>query len=73
MQIALRRNLTEEQAGLDAAFHLVRLDVVEHHRVLDGSVLDRADDRYVARARAGNLFCTGGSKSIYIEYTLYLV
>ena len=45
MQIALRRNLTEEQAGLDATFHLVRLDVVEHHRVLDGSVLDRADDR----------------------------
>ena len=40
MQIALRRNLTEEQAGLDATFHLVRLDVVEHHRVLDGSSLD---------------------------------
>ena len=45
MQIALRRNLTEEQAGLDAAFHLGRRDGVEHHRVLDGSRLDRADDR----------------------------
>ena len=45
MQIALRRNLTEEQAGLDATFHLARLDVVEHHRVLDGSSLDVLDDR----------------------------
>ena len=45
MQIALRRNLTEEQAGLDATFHLVRLDVVEHHRVLDGSPLLRLKGR----------------------------